>query len=1237
MVYAAPHFVKVQVEAFVFLEVLEGIVGWLLFTVVTIGVGALGQFMTDRIFWTGVGMSVLEASSKFLRGRIHRFFFHGMSCSQVSTAQGSSYRYKLGTYPVLGGRFRVTFAYVFIIALVRLLVMVAQLSLGIHMHQQIPSFKKRPDYPKEMGNARVVECIQFTYACLLSHSVLVGLLIFLPRFWASLAPYLSRVCGICVGCGGCCGGGCCGSTCCQEAEDDSSALRDCPLIERMDAAQRVMEMGVTWYVHRHRHWYFTAVEARSNKEQCGLPGYWFYSVEKLVKQVGDHLHDLADCNRHRASRRQGRKVRKELTMAFESLLELSREQRACECGDGVPDETATYLQDLPQTSRCRIDADAGRDFARAGGYLVMLQVLKCCPQDSEDAQLAASILSGFAAGLSVLTWQPGHSREIIHMLEHPDFSYCTREVLEHLGDQMRRTVAQSIPANVPPDVPPDVPRITPQANAQASASTCHFSSADDESDRRSQEGKQDTHKLQGALFSAICSYADMAGDVFAHLRCPERSQASQSCRGQGNGRLSVVDPQRYIRRLSNAFTTFCPLGWFLGGSFPPLDPLEDAWLETVRSSFTDEMGGIKNSILHTLLQCASSSSSFPCKVVTDCIRTLSCLLSRRMIYWHRFDMRHEELPEPFIQISSVNASAELRSGLMDLVVRCSNEDDPLHCLPVFSKLQLAKILMSQDIRDKDEKVVQVLLSCLSYWRRSLGAKELDWLACETVEMLLDLLRTTTQARADIKQLIASSPGGLECLALMLRQLFPRMDAVRIFNPRHTPNRQKTQNGLNAGRDGKWAATEHKSIRCSAAAAALLEEMTTIKGDGPDDYGEASILLPNCSGLLNSLKSVINNFCDHKESGAMSNRHGAAEAQGCPCGSFEISPACMQRLWGCFKARCLLLFVESLGHPAWLPPCSWTEAIDSVSQGERHNSMEDLEYDVNVLLAARNAVSFACHLILSRWPMLSQYQCVVLFPSLVRLLRLTPPGPPELHAVLVLKDRSDEIRCKIMSLITVIAALAEEMVNGRTASSLPQGMIESLRTSLNELGPLDNVQQPEDPIGPQDQIPLDNDHLEEGEDDAPLNVNRQRVSIGPGPSTNEIGPTGDNEESSLEFGDGGAAQDLEGHGLRSSKESAQPEGRTEQSHNPTQHAVAAVQDMQERTESVQKDAQSSSHDASQTVEEGTSAQGSSSATGVSPPNIESDPDEPEVPETSSMVEIVVRNGTHRKTKQPVAEE
>ncbi|GBG66083.1 hypothetical protein CBR_g55426 [Chara braunii] len=959
-----------------------------------------------------------------------------------------------------------------------------QLGFGIHMYTGIHDFKKITDFDEDMGNKRVVECIHCTFYFLVLHSALVTLLIFFSFFKALLCPFVSWIRGVCWSCGGGCKGGCvgggCGRTCCS--------LSRVPLMERVDRAQRAMEMGVTWYVHRHQHWYFTAVEAQAKKQDCGLQGYWFLSVKELVKQVGDHLPDLADENRYAASKRRGRKVGKQLTMALDSLLELSREQRVCDCGDdSSPDETASYLKDLPQTSRCRHDVDACRDFAQAGGYLVMLQVLNSCPEDSDDVHLAASILSGFAAGLSVLTWQPGQSQEIVEMLEHEDFCCCTRQVLKRLGKLMQRTI-----------VPKGKGHCNPQTIVPKGKEDCNA---------------ERTQRLQEALVSAICSYAHAASDIAAHLQwhaskvaragraqassvaqagSAQASSVAQAGSAQGNGIVNVDDERKkHLRMLSNAFTTFCPVGWFLEVQFPQFQAVSDGWflwLETVRWELTHGGDGI---ILTTLMDCASRPSDFPRKVVADSIRTLSSLFSRRMIYWHRFDMRHEELPDPFVRITPLKNSADLREGLKKLVVQCCNEDDPLFSVPVFSKLQLAKMLISQDIRDNDEKVVQVLLLCLRCWRRSLGAKELDWLACETVEMLRDVVRSSHNP-AEISRFIASSPGGLECLTLMLQPRFPRIAAIRVDTEQDTSDAPVAPLSGDEGRgpsaegqvdaasssssaskgafrnlfrhvtDARWAGDKQVSIRYSAPAVGLLQDIITTTSGGDQDTRE--VLNQNFSAFLSSLMCVMMNLTNVKLQGR-SLTHGSAEGQRCcsgPCGRSETGQACAKRWFRQILVGFVLLFVESLGHPAWHPPCSCMEKISSVSEEEQDNIIEHLELNVNILLGARYAVSLVNHLIDSRRERLSLAEVKLLIDPLLWLRQVRAP---QLHLVLALRDWNEEIKRTITRLLHNI----KPFIQGKVESSAPsQEEKEVWKAFLGKLEEQEKKEQQERRNRPQDE-------------------------------------------------------------------------------------------------------------------------------------------------------------------------
>ncbi|GBG66115.1 hypothetical protein CBR_g55459 [Chara braunii] len=920
MSYKISRSLKRQVQIYRFVEVVESGTGFLVLTILTVQIGCFHPDMPSKILWTCIPLLLLGALAKLLRGFIHGVYFEGMSCAQVARREVHPCPVIVGSFTVLGGAIRSTFAYVALSALVRLCAMVAEVSLGVFLYRAIPELKGHPDYDKDLGLKHVHEFLVVTCVCLSLHSVLMGILVFFGLAYACLRfclTSLKRLFDV---------GGCCRT--CRQAEPLRQTA-DCPFWERLERARAETQKGITWYVHESRHVCFSAIEAHAHKEVCGLPGFWFHSVEELVDMEEDEEGYVW-------------------------------QTKSCDCELFAAEDMLDHMQDLPQSTRCRHDVDAGLEFARARGYLTMLHVIKCCPAESEDIELAASILAGFASGLSVLPWQPYPARReregdlqhfILEMLEDDDFRYITLDLLHEFRCRIvGRTRCPTTICGPPTD--------------------CYTASG----------GNASPVTLR-ATTSALNSFAQAASDIHAHLHGHQRPR-TQPKTGLTRDVMKSGDEvdTGYARKLSNAYTTQSPVGWLLQTTEPDFQRANDVWVNSVRSEL------MAPDIVDALLDLASKSDNWPCNVVADAIRTLSALWSRRMITWHRFDDRLlEHFPPPMASIDQLDNQDNIQKKLKGLVRLFSDPEVHPQYLPgtVFSKLHLAKILISQGIRDIDEEVAEMLLQCLCYWKRALGPREVDWLTCEVIETLRDLFVTSTEKSA-LQSLIRRSAGEVNCLRLMLSSRVSAMRGALFFatDPGIFDNRLLHDLSHSEVKEKTWS-TEigtHKN-NCVAAAAGLLAELIS----SPE---VSSALLPKPSDnpafyrtLFMSLSSIL-----HLE--AMQIQRDLANASS----SLKESasrPSTIYLTQLNFSARFVLLFGECLGNPAWRPAFGLLENISSSLEEGAENRMEHKEREVNVLLATRYAVMIAV-LVLTRYPGLVQshfdhHLLSTCFPPFVQLL------------------------------------------------------------------------------------------------------------------------------------------------------------------------------------------------------------------------------------------------------------
>ncbi|GBG66080.1 hypothetical protein CBR_g55423 [Chara braunii] len=962
MVYVVSSRMKRQVEWYLVLEKCEEAMGYAIMTIFMTVLGGFGQDMTFKVFWIFSGTVLTELASKILRRSIYKYYFESIPCLQVSTSQRTSERFKFGSIEILEGRFRVNFRYVFFTALARLMVLVAQLFLVVGIWRErraVHHSRHDPESADSRGAHRLMECLTPCFSSLVAHSVLGFLLIFSPLLCRILTSFLSALrclTGIRTSRSrrtDPCGSGW-GDTCsfCSwpwgtaPGNDDGQGHGQPRLrliiaklqglaIERLDRAQIEMEMGVTWYVHYSRHGHFTEEQAQKMGDQCGLPGFWFLGPDKLVEMVQSHMHEVVDEDRHAASAQRRSSSGKQLSMGLQSLEMMSRPQMACTCTGSVHDTTPSCMQDLPHASRCRFDVDACRDFARAEGFIAMLQVLQSSVPDSNDVALAASIVSGFAVGLAVTSWQPcddpTNENYIQKMLEDEDFRCCSVDLLKCLFSRLRHTGPKRV-----------------------------------------------KNRIEEAAASAICSFARAARDISAHA---EYSRLYQP---------RPVDGPLVIR-LANSFTTLCPEGWVLASQVPDFQRAEEVWVSAVKSVLCRQEN------LDTLIECARTPTTSTSNrkqgrtVIADCIRTLSWLYSRPMITWNRFDKRHSrqageggsqanDVPDlsPFASIAGI----EIADRLLSLTQHASRDDYAKSSLSPFSKLHLAKIIVSQRMlhtQDGFSAAAELTLQVLAYWRCALGSKEICWLACEAVETLHDLF-DFPDFRLQLIEKIRQSPHLLECLVLMLYHKVSVIRAVRFSEGALSQDFSKfcekiltnLQNPLRRDQEGGihvWSAKNEVTFNAwPTSASGLLWKMYS-ENDSADIMPRSQVFV---TVLLTSLAWIM-------VTGAKQSRHRQGPRAGSPCKLVE-------RL----MALCALS-VESLCNPAWRPGTRCCHLDVCYLDWDEGCSLDRLQANVNALLAARDATRIMHYLIKTYGAMeaIQVHLITTCFSPLVMLLT----GPP----------------------------------------------------------------------------------------------------------------------------------------------------------------------------------------------------------------------------------------------------
>ncbi|GBG66069.1 hypothetical protein CBR_g55412 [Chara braunii] len=724
MVYRISEDMKKRLARYSSLETGESMVGYVVLTFLTLDLGAFASCMSKKIMGTCLALSFVAAFSKVM-AFMDTSFFNGRSCAQVASTL--PLRFQVGGLRIMNDEILVTLTLNDIQVAVRLLAMGTQLGLGAVLYLSISDVGQEADWEKQ----RLKELLWATCISVFIHSWLSCALLFFA-VGCFLYHRLVDLVGACT-------------NLLYTGRFEQRAIRRIspygggPLIERLSVMLRMDAIARMWQSHHRRHLGFSVVDAQTNRDSCGLQGYWFYSMKELVQIVRKQLDDLSDDVSSDPDEyshlHEGQGTMK---MALASLLELSKKRdphQNCRYSR-KSGEMGRHMQDLPLLGRCHNDVDAGRDFARAEGYLLMLQVVQCCPRNGPEVQLAARILSGFAWGLSVLPWQ--HDREpddkdfILNMLCDGDFCYCTKELLDELLGLLGRRAPRT-GGNVSP---------------------C---------------SGQDIRSFQEATISALCSFAHAASDVHAQAMHGERcKQDASTANHQSDGSDCTIT-------VCNAFTTWCPFGWLLEKQMPDFGPADNTWVKAVTSVLDNQAA------VDILLSYATNELNVSRRVVGDAIRTLSSLWSCQVIYWHRFDKRMpRDFPPPLADISKLPKHEEVRSKLESLVRESAADGSPVS---PFVKLHLAKILISQEIRGRqiDLDITDLLLHCLRYWRQAVGNPLLDCFACEVMETLLDVLVTSADSEHKLAIIgrMEGSPGGVDCLKLMTLTTVAPIRAVRL--------------------------------------------------------------------------------------------------------------------------------------------------------------------------------------------------------------------------------------------------------------------------------------------------------------------------------------------------------------------------------------------------------------------------------------------------------------------------
>ncbi|GBG66118.1 hypothetical protein CBR_g55462 [Chara braunii] len=788
--------------------------------------------------------------------------------------------------------------------------------------------------------------------------------------------------------------------------------------------------GHTWYVHLHRHFFFDAEDALRNKEVCGLPGYWFFSQKELLSIIRCNLPAVA-AERHPSAtwtwaEESGSNL--SLSQSLKSLLHLSR---ASPNTAGLQ----SMMPDLPQSSRCVHDVDAGRDFAQAGGYTTMLGVLQSIRPYSEEAQCAASILAGFAAGLSVLPWQPDRNAadkdSILNMLKENVFRDCTRQLLSLLFELLETFSGTEQGSSFPTGQQLSV------LEAAASA-ICSFARAASDIHAQFHAAGKEQPDTQSDTRRSPWTYQPC---VQPRTQPPWGPCAAQQPNAQHDcGGAKVVAASK----MSNAFTTAFPDGWRLTTNIPDFETVEGTWVADVANFFLTE------DKIMTILDCVVNTVSR--NIATDCLRTLSSLFSCTMIYWHRFDKRMPaDFPPPLSLINHFHncdnsSPPSLTDRLKDLLHSCVERGEQTlnRCveaeLPLshHSQLQLAKIFISQGIRDVDEDLVKLLLQCLSHWTSALGTIDARWSATETIETLRDLFTTSdrwenlllmvapvvsgviatcyglgmghfdnflssrsssrvesyssfTDAEVCFCGITASAAGLLGDL-LNMENYRGRQQPISTFLPLHCERLTVTmpQQSLSIPTSGSSGGLSRLPTTPAARSLASRQRSSTSLSLHQEGAGFVSDRCTTDDAIITLFKSlsfiIFRRMCANVCWGPHTD--GPLKRGSSFCLNLTRIPKSTIVTW-------MALIWESLSNPVWLPAPGLIESTGSDSVAGRAGvyHMSRLEKAVNARLGSRNAVIVMEYIIQMYEPQLDAKLLTVLFTPLVCGLKRPPVAPP----------------------------------------------------------------------------------------------------------------------------------------------------------------------------------------------------------------------------------------------------
>ncbi|GBG66111.1 hypothetical protein CBR_g55454 [Chara braunii] len=894
-----------------------------------------------------------------------------MSCGEIAQGQRSDCRFILAKVKLLKGNMVSTVGYVGATSLSRLFSLVCLIPLDLYLYRALPDLRGYPNYHLQRGPQRLHEALVLLCIVVILDAALTWALIFFSPMYST-----------------------CSSLFCLMDGDRAS-----PSWERVDRAQRETDMGLAWYVHLKRHWYLTPMEAQADIDLCGLPGYWFYSIKDLLNmalqrsQGGEDDFELSGGLRKlgQGSARSLLIQRRE-TRAMKTLQGLSGPIKPCTC-DLFDEEGSIdgHMQDIAQVSRCTHDVDAGWDFLVSGGYLAMLQIVRSCPAESNDVQLAASICGGFASSLSVLPWQPTQRRRdtlnALNILKDDDFGYCIADLLRSFIHVLEWQVGKQTP---------------------------------------------DLSQAEAAMF-AISSFANAASDMHAHyhaLSVLDECSSRLTCRLGGNS----------VNMFMNAFTTLCPLGWPLRCGIPDFSKAK-GWIDGVLTVLSEPK------TVETLLRTIAtfSDQSVASKVVAHAIRALWAMWSCRAIYWHRFDKRMpQDFPPPAALINKLSNEDKV-TGILKALVRQCNESQWTSILSPFSKLHLAKILICQKVRDIDPEVATILLQCLCYWRHTLGSRELDWFASEVIETLHDLIDSSEDA-VTIAKLIRDSPGGLSCLLLMLNSHVSRIRAVRLAENKDDASTCRLPYGPFNTPGRCLEGSEIHYCRCNAAATALLYRLlvsnhpaTTLPPpeDNPDLFVD---MIKALSWIVLSLMRQVEDKDDendldggdrygyglgyshsHRVEGKL-NRH----RRGCwTCRWWSRARRGLSHLKSDITLKSTLLCLESLDNPAWRPPFGFCEGMSCPLEDSSEDRMENFETSVNFLLAARQSLRIISVLV-KNYPQLQKYKYVQWYFS--TLVRCLIGGCPRMSRQLGLSALEGQCHSEMREVVATTLARTVRAVN-----------------------------------------------------------------------------------------------------------------------------------------------------------------------------------------------------------------